>query len=296
MPRTGDIPNTPSRLRRRWLLNAVLLVLIGGLAWVAVYRSGQEKAVAGPPLTSLSAAAVTRIRIERPDQPAIALEKKSDEWKLTAPVATRANPFNVDTLMRVLAAPTDTRLPAATVQLANFGLEKPRARVWFDNDEIDFGSLHPLKNQIYVLYKNEVVLIPGYHLAAATYPYTNFIDSRLFEENRQFTMLKLPGFTLDLKNGIWHRQPPDKKLTSDQINDFVSEWQNARALSVDKYSGKAALDKIEFTSVRDGKEEKLRLAILAYKPEFILHREDENLEYHLTEETGKRLLHLSGEP
>jgi hypothetical protein len=302
MPETGksDKIETPdgaagaaSGLKRRWLLNAGLLALIGALVWVVVYRSGQQPDTAGPPLTVLSADAVTHIRIERPEQPAIVLEKNAGEWRLTAPVAARANPFNVDTLMRALAAPTDTRFPAVAAELAKFGLDNPRARVWFDNVEIAFGTLHPLKNQIYVRYQNEVVLIPGYHLAAATSPYTNYIDSRLFEEDRKFTALKLPGFTLALKNGVWHRQPPDKKLTSDQINDFVSEWQNARALTVDKYSGKQAVDEIEITSTRNGKMEKLRLGILAYKPDFVLHRQDENLEYHLTEETGKHLLNLS---
>lgn len=279
-------------LKRRWLLNIGLLALIGALAWVLVYRSGQEKQVSAPPLTTLSANSVAHIRIERPGQPAIVLEKAGSDWKITAPLQARANLFNVENLMRVLSAPGETRIPAVATELAKFGLEQPQSRVWFENDEIAFGALHPLNNQVYVLYKNEVVLIPGYHLAGATYPYNNYIDSRLFGEDRKFTSLKLPNFTLTLKDGIWQRHPPDKQLTSDQINDFASEWQNARALSVDKYSGKEALDEIETTSTRDGKDEKLQLGILAYKPDFVLHRQDENLEYHFTEETGKHLLSL----
>lgn len=305
MPETGNSDKTdmsrggadaPSGLRRRWLLNAGLVVLIGALAGIAVYRSGQEKVVAGPPLTARAADTVTRIRIERPERPAIVLEKSGGEWRLTAPVPARANTFNIESLLRVLAAPTDARFPAVATELAKFGLDKPQARAWFDNDEIAFGAQHPLKNRIYVLYKNDIELIPSYHLAAAIYPYTNYIDSRLFEQDRQFTVLKLPDFTLTLKDGVWHRHPPDKKLTTDQINDFVSEWQNARALSVEKYSRKEALGAIEITSTLDGKSEKLRLDILAYKPDFILHRQDEDLEYHLTEATGKHLLHLSGVP
>lgn len=279
-------------LKRRWLLNVGLLVLVGALAWILVYRSGQEKQVSAPPLTTLSANSIAHIRIERPGQPAVVLEKTGNDWKITDPLQARANPFNVENLMRVLSAPGETRIPAVTTELAKFGLEQPQSRVWFENDEVAFGVLHPLNNQVYVLYKNEVVLIPGYHLAGAIYPYNNYIDSRLFGEDRKFASLKLPSFTLTLKDGIWQRQPPDKQLTSDQINDFASEWQNARALSVDKYSGKKALDEIETTSTRDGKNEKLRLGILAYKPDFVLHREDENLEYHFTEETGKHLLSL----
>ena len=280
-------------LKRRWLLNALLLVLIGALAWVAVYRAGQQPKTAGPPLTALAADAVTRIRIERPEEPAVVLEKNAGEWGLTAPVTARANPFNVETLLRVLAAPTDARFPAVATELARFGLDRPQARAWFNDAEVDFGLPHPLKNQIYVRYKDQVVLIPSYHLAAATYSYTNYIDTRLFEEERKFTGLKLPGFALVLKNGVWRRLPPDPKLTSDQINNFVAEWQNARALTVGRYVGKKALDHIEITSTHGDRSEKLRLDVLAYKPDFVLHRQDENLEYHLTEETGKHLLNLS---
>ena len=290
----GDSRSRPSGLRRRWLLNAVLLLLIGVLAWAAIHRSDQQKTASAPPLTTLSADAVAHIRIERPGIPVIALEKKDGQWKLTAPVPARANAYNVNSLLRTLSAPAETRFPTQPAELAKFGLDKPRSRVWFENDEIDFGALHPLNNRIYVLYKNEVALIPGYHLATATYPYTNFINSRLFEDGRKFTGIELPGFKLTLKDGVWHREPEDKTLSSDEINDFVSEWQNASALTVDRYSGKKSLGRIGIDSTLDGKNEKLRLDILSYKPDFVLHRPDENLEYHFTEDTGKRLLSLAG--
>ena len=302
MPQTGKTDKSEksgysapaiSGFKRRWLLNAGLLALIAALAWLVAQRMGQEKDVSGPPLTMLSAAAVAHVRIERPEQPDVALEKTGEAWRLTAPLPARTNRLNVETLLRVLSAPVETRFPAAAAELARYGLEKPRARLRLENEEIAFGALHPFKNQIYVLHNNEVALIPGYHLSAATYPYTNFIDSRLFEEDRKLTSLMPPGFTLGLKDGVWQRQPVDKKLTSDRINDFASEWQNARALSVDKYSGKQTIDHIDIASIRDGKSEKMRLGILAYKPDFVLHRSDENLEYHFTEETGKRLLSIS---
>ena len=282
-----------SGLKRRWLLNAGLLVLIAVLAWAAIHRPGQPKPPPSPPLTALAADAVSRIRIERPGQSDVALEKTADKWLLTAPVPARANIYNVGKLLHTLSAPVATRFPAKPAELANYGLDQPQARVWFDNDEVAFGALHPLKNLIYVLYKNEVALIPAHHLVAAIYPYTNFIDTRLFETDRKLTRIGLPGFTLTLKDGVWRRHPEDKKLSSDEVNDYVSEWQNASALAVDRSSGKKALGRIEIESTRDGKNEKLRLDILSYKPDFVLRRPDENLEYHFTEDTGKRLLNLA---
>lgn len=285
----------PSGLRRRWLLNAALLLLIGLLAWLVLQRAGRENDIAGPPLATLAADSISQIRIERPAHPAIALEKTGAEWKLTAPVTARANPFNVESLLRILAAPAETRFPAAGQDLAKFGLDRPQSRVRYGDAEIAFGALHPLNNRIYVLHSNEIALIPAHYLASAVYPYANFIDSRLFEEQRKLTAIKLPDFTLAQEDGAWHKHPPDKQLTSDRLNEFAAEWQNARALGVEKYSGREILDHVEINSVRDGKDEKLALGILAYKPDFVLYRRDENLEYHFTEDTGKRLLNLNPE-
>jgi Domain of unknown function (DUF4340) len=221
------------------------------------------------------------------------LEKTGAEWMLTGPVKARANPFNVESLLRILTAPGEARFHADGQDLAKFGLDRPRSRVRYGDAEIAFGSLHPLNDRIYVLHHDEIVLIPAHYLASAVYPYTNFIDSRLFEESRKITSIKLPDFTLTQQDGAWKKQPPDNQLTSDRLNGFAAEWQNARALGVEKYSGKEILDRIEVTSMRDDKTEKLALGILAYKPDFVLYRRDENLEYHFTEDTGKRLLSIS---
>jgi hypothetical protein len=280
-------------MRQRWLLNAGLLVVIGLLVWLVLHRSSQEKDVAGPPLTTLTAETISQLRIERSDHPAITLEKTGAEWTLTNPVRARANPFNVESLLRILTAPGETRFPAGGQDLAKFGLDQPRSRVRYGDTEIAFGSLHPLNDRIYVLHHNEIVLIPAHYLASAVYPYTNFIDSRLFEAQRKITAIKLPDFTLVQQDGAWRKQPPDKRLTSDRLNEFAAEWQNARALGVEKYSGREILDRIEISSMRDDKTEKLALGILAYKPDFVLYRRDENLEYHFTEDTGKRLLNVS---
>lgn len=282
----------PSGLKRRWLLNVALLLLIGALAWAIVHRSGQEKNASAKPLTSLSTAAISQIRIERPDQSAISLVKSGEEWRLTAPLPARANRFNIESLLRTLSAPAEIRIPTVTGDLAKYGLDKPLSQLWIENEAISFGSMHPLSNQVYVLYKNEVVLIPAHYLSTAIYPYTNFIASRLIEEDRRLVALGLPGYSLSLKNGVWHHHPPYQTLTSDQINDFVASWQHASALRVDRYSGEDAIDEIVLTTLRDNKEIKLHLGILAYKPEFILFRKDENLKYYFTEQAGARLMDL----
>jgi len=288
----GSDASPTAELKVRWLLNLALVALVAGLAWVAIHKPGQQKDTTEQPLTTIKADTITHIRIEQADKSSIALEMANGQWRLTAPVSARANSFNVENLLRIASAPSETRLPVGANH-DEFGLGKPQVRLWFEKEELSFGTLHPLKNLIYVQYQNSVYLIPAQRFVAVSHPYVDFIDSRLLENERKLTAFRLPGFTLTLQNGVWQQKPHNKKLTTDQINDFVSEWQNASALGVEKFSGKKEIGRIEISTTRDGKSEKIVLGILAYKPDFILHRQDEKLEYHFTEATGKRLLNIS---
>jgi hypothetical protein len=292
-PPGGDASST-TQLKVRWLLNLALVVLVAGLAWVAIYKPGQQKDAPEQPFTTIKTDTLTHIRIEQANKEPIALEMTGGQWRLTAPVSARANRFNVESLLRITSAPSEVRLPAGNNH-GEFGLDKPQARLWFEQNELAFGTLHPLKNLIYAQYQNSIYLIPAQQFMAVSHPYVDFIDSRLFENERKLTAFRLPGFTLTLQNGVWQQKPHNKKLTTDQINDFVSEWQNASALGVEKFSGKKEIGRIEISTTRDGKNEKIVLGILAYKPDFILHRQDEGLEYHFTEATGKRLLNISSQ-
>ncbi|GMR03954.1 MAG: hypothetical protein BMS9Abin22_470 [Gammaproteobacteria bacterium] len=281
--------------KSRWLLNLALIVLVTVLALFAIYKGGQENTETGPPLTTLATDHVTRIRIDRPKKPRIVLAKTGDAWRLTAPYPARANQFNVDRLLRLAKAESQARFPAVSGELARYGLDKPSARVSLDDEEIIFGAMHPIKNQHYVRYRDEVHLIHSRYFAPVAYRYSNYIDTRLLEEGRTPIGFKFPAFRLTLKDGNWHRQPGNDKLTTDSINKFVQEWRHARALSVERYSKKPALGQIKITFTKNDKTETLTLAILGYKPDFILYRKDEGLEYHFPEGIGKRLLKISEE-
>ncbi|MFQ5545601.1 MAG: hypothetical protein ACE5FE_06465, partial [Acidiferrobacterales bacterium] len=82
--------------------------------------------------------------------------------------------------------------------------------------------------------------------------------------------------------------------------DFVEQWQNVRALTVARYTGRPVVDRVRVSfatdeGVTNQTRDQLELGILSYKPDFVLYREDENLEYRFTEDTGKRLLDINAE-
>ncbi|TAM44278.1 MAG: DUF4340 domain-containing protein [Gammaproteobacteria bacterium] len=283
----------PPRMRRRWFVNLALLVVVLALVAFYLYYREQEKTEAGPVLTAIATQQIARVQIERPGQSTIVLEKHGNEWRLTAPLAARANRFTVENLLAVAGARSELKLDGGEPR--QYGLETPQARLRLNDEVIEFGALHPFKQQAYVRYRGAVHLIPAMALTAVARAPSHFIDGRLIEPDRRLVGLRLPGFTLALKDGSWQRQPPDKNLASDQLSDFVAQWTNARALAVEPAGGRPALATLHLTLVHAGTSETLALDVLAYKPTFTLRRRDEKLEYHFPQEIGKRLLEIGAD-
>jgi hypothetical protein len=287
-------PSEKTPIKKRWWLNLALIAIVLGLAALVVYKRAQEKSEEAPSLTALHSENISRIRLTRPQQPGTVLEKNTAGWRLTAPLSARVNQFNVDRLLRVTRAKSEARVQTG-VDLGQYGLDKPQAHLWFNDEEIAFGAPHPINNQIYVRYRDQIHLIPSHHYAPVSYRYDHYIDTRLLEEGRQPIGFRLPDFRLTLKDGVWRRLPENRKLATDNINRFVDEWRHAHALTVDRYTGKHAQEWLKIDFRGQNKPETLMLGILAYKPNFILYRKDEGLEYHFPEDTGKRLMKISEE-
>lgn len=287
-------------MRSRWILNLALAAIVIGLALFVYFRPSTDKS-AGTPLTALTAETVTHIEIARAGQRATAFEKTAAGWRMRAPLAARANQFNIDSVLRVVTANSEFREPAVAAELSKYGLDKPILQLRFNDEAMAVGAMHPIKREHYLLHRDTVHLVPSYVFTAALLDYTSFLDTQLLEDTRQLNLVavRLPGLQLTRHDGTWRREPPDPKrdgeISQDRVNEFVAHWQNARALSVARLSKNAAVDRIQLVSDIDGKRETLTLDVLAYKPEFVLARRDEGLEYHFPEEIGKQLLNLTTE-
>jgi Domain of unknown function (DUF4340) len=295
----SDVPppqgSARSPLARRWWLNMALLIVIAALGIFAWYRSGHEPEEAKPPLTAVDAAAVQKVEITRPQQPAVQLERRDGNWRLTAPIAARADSLAVNSLLRVLQAPVESSVAPTDANLARYGLEPPELTARFDAATIEFGERHPLKDERYVKYGPAVTLISDQYYLSAAAPYANLVDSQLIEPGHKLVAIKLPDFALALTDGVWVRTPEIKTLSSDRINEFVDEWRHARALQVKPPADKKPAEEtvtLEFERPGGGTSA-LAIDVAARKPELVLYRKDENLEYHFPEDTAERLLKLN---
>jgi len=283
-------------MNNRWLLNIGLALLVGALILLVLYKPGTGKEAQGTPLTAIHVDAVQRIKLVRPKQPEIELEKIGGHWRLHAPRKARANSFRANELLSLAAMRVSTRFPATPAELGKYGLDQPLAVLFLNDAEIRFGGMHPLDNQLYVLHDGQVQLVPASVLRAVSAPPNDFLDTSPIEDNAKPLAFKFPAFSLKQnEQGAWVRIPELKGLGSDQVNRFVEEWRHARALSAAPYSGKPVKARVTLTLADGDRQHVIEFGVLADKPEFILYRKDEKLEYSFPEETGPRLMQLAPE-
>jgi hypothetical protein len=283
-------------MKNRWLLNFGLALLVGVLILLVLYKPGTRKEAQDNPLTTLAVESIQRVKLMRPKQPEIVLEKIGEDWQLIAPRKARANSFRVNELLRLATLRVNTRFPALDTELGKYGLDHPLATLFLNDDEIRFGGMHPIENQLYVWHNSQVQLIPASVMRAVSAPSNDFLGTSPIEDKAKLLAFRFPAFSLKQnEQGAWIRTPELKGLGSDRVNQFVDEWRHARALSAAPYSGKPVKARLSITLADGDQQRVLEFGVLADKPEFILYRKDEGLEYSFPEETGLRLMQLKPE-
>jgi Domain of unknown function (DUF4340) len=285
-------------MRSRWLLNVALLLLVVLLGAAVVYLRHIDRLPSAARLTAMSPEAIERVRILYADGEDIRLAKKQGTWSLLAPLHARVSQAKLRNLVALADATSELQLQATPANLEKFGLATPKAQIWFNDEEIRVGMQHPFKDARYVLYKDQVQLVPAHHFAPASYRYNNLLDTRLLGDEGRLVALELPQFKLRLNGQTWELRPKNSDITADRINAFVDEWRYARAFAVGRYSGKPVRDHIRIVFDKTAKtgagaDTELDLGILSDTPELVLYRADEGLEYRFTEDTANRLLHLA---
>ncbi|MHB9116668.1 MAG: DUF4340 domain-containing protein [Burkholderiales bacterium] len=271
-----------SIVRSRLLLNLALAVLVAALALFVWLQPGKPQAPTFP-LFQQKAAAIRHIRIEKPGQPAIALEKERGRWRLTAPFAARADQLKIERLLNLLNVTASQHFSAADPQ--RFGLDKPLLRLAFNAETLAFGSLNPISNEQYVAATSGVYLIPPQAAADGYGKAIDFADKQLLASNEEPVGFTLPGLKLQRDGkGKWSGATD---FSQDQLNAYADRWRNALASVVQPI---VEPGKGEAASLLLASGKTIPLRILRQAPDLILARDDEGLQYHFPDAIGQRLL------
>lgn len=272
-------------MRARIWLNLGLAALVIVLA-LLVWFKPKPAALPEFKLTTLTNAGIDRIVIDKPGQPAIALQKSPSGWRLTAPFKARADEEMVRRVLEITAAASLQRFPAT--DLGRFQLDQPLLRLTLNDQEIDFGMQNPLTGDVYAASQGGVYPVAPRHLAHALKIPADFASRALLAEEEKPAGFEFANLALNQRDdGKWLTSPASPDQSQDDLNRWVDEWRHASSLLTQPYDGTPAKESLTLR-LRDGKA--VSCKILRYEPEFVLLREDEKLQYHFPADVGKRLL------
>ena len=275
-------------MKQSFWLNVALLLAVAAVGLV-VYLQPSGDAPVEHAVSTLSPATVNSVRIERPGRAAIVLHRQQGAWFLVDPIAARADEFMVQRLLAIVQARTVHRFPAQA--LARFDLDRPHARLIVDEQRFEFGLVNELSREQYVLTGDAVYALSTRYGLALPARAEALASRRLFAPGESPVRIAPPGFTVTETQGRWVLDPAPRDPRGDEVARWADEWRFATALRI--APGQSG-DPQEAVRLELSNGTNLNLGILSRKPELVLLRADQRLQYHFAEEAGQRLLSPPG--
>lgn len=267
-------------MKRRNQIHLILLIVVIGLTAAVWLMPNSEKAQIRSPLTQLDPLAVTRIQLANNNGPSFELTKAKGKWQMQSPYQIEANTPRIEILLDLVSTPSLEQLSAPTEEREQFGLDKPRATIEFNNLKLVMGGTHPYNYRRYMEIGNQLHLIndifPHHLLAVAE----DFVSHAIFRPNEEIVGIKTDRWALEKNtDGPWKLTPNTDALSEEALALMVEEWNQSWAKKVIKIPKKGKAQKIELTL--SNLETPLIVEIIQKKKEIILIRRDRGVAYRL---------------
>jgi hypothetical protein len=285
-------------MKKRWLLNLILLAVVAGLVTFLYMRPKPEAAKdSSYEVSSYKMAEFNTIKVEFPAKAALTFEKTDNFWYLTAPHKTRADQASVQRILSIIAATSREKLSAS--DLEKFGLHQPSLKLTLYRDKTNFeeflfGTHSPLTDEQYVSHKDAVYLISNSYGEAASIQTLELIDKAPLKPTEKVAgfdfgrleQWEATGLSLDMVDGKWKVSLANAKPTQNELNEWADySWIHTRAKSVDFYTPDRKITYPSFQiKMADGS--KVHFDKIQESPELIIARPDEGLVYHFPQDEG----------
>lgn len=276
-------------MKSRLLVNLALALLLAGLALYAYVGTRQEPAPP-PKITTLEVEEITRISVEHRGKPAIKMEKRAGDWHLTTPLTTRADGYQVDRITDIVNATSKKQMSAT--DLSEFDLLPPQITVMLNDQTFSFGRINDITNEQYLAVGDVVHLVaPLYGYGIPTDP-AKLASSRILAEDETPVSFDFGRHRFVRRDGQWLIEgaaPPAKgeSLSQDDFNQWAEEWRRTNALEVEPHKAGRGGERLTI-GFSNGKSASIQL--LRQESGLILVRTDENMQYRVGAEVGRRLL------
>lgn len=219
----------------------------------------------------------------------IVLNKIDNEWLMSTPYTVRSHSFRVDKLLDLIDIDINNTYEIDSEKLKSFGLDTPRASIFFNDQAIHFGKQNPVTNKRYIQTEKFISLIDDQIYPLISSQPSSFVDLKIIDSGQVITALRLPDFSLlQQDNGHWSIAGK-QQVSADQIQALLEHWRHAQAFAVHAYLPRKQLGSlvIELDSGRT-----IELEVSDTSPWLILGQKQLGIEYHFDSELYNRLFRL----
>ncbi|HET7369386.1 MAG TPA: DUF4340 domain-containing protein [Gammaproteobacteria bacterium] len=279
-------------MKRRWLLNIGLAVLLAALALLAWFQPGAETARPKPTITTLAPDAVTTIRLEQPNQATAVFKRTAEGWEMVQPVSAPANDQVIKNWLASARETSSRAYPAKDLDLAQFGLKPPRLSLTLNNQRLDFGASDPIEHKRYIRRGDTIYLVNDVLFYQLQGDPLSFLSKRLLPRDPKIIGIKLPNVEISQnKSGEWQLTPTRPNISSDQIQSLIESWQHSQAFNVKAAERAPATGKVTIRLA--GQQKPITFRILKNDSLLVLARPDLGVEYQLPANRRNDLLKLT---
>jgi hypothetical protein len=289
-------------MKKRWLLNLVLLcVVVGLVAFLYLRPKHAVQQNATYEISNYKLAEFNAISIEFPTKAPVTFEKVDGLWRYTAPYKTRADQGSVQRIMSIIAAKSKEKL--VSNDLEKFGLNHPliKLKLFRDKDNAEeflFGTHNPVTDEQYVSHHGAIYLLPNTYSEAASTQTIEMVDKAPLAPQE-----KIAGFDfghleqwestrlqLDMVDGKWKASIAKAKPQQDELNEWLDfSWIHNAAKSVEFYVPDRRTTYPSF-EVKLANGKKIHFDKIQESPDLILARPDEGLMYYFPADAGFTML------
>lgn len=289
-------------MKKRWLLNLVMLCVVAGLVAFLYLRPKQTaEQESSYEITAYKLSEFNAISVEFPAKAAVTFEKVSGLWRLSAPINMRADQVSVQRILSIIAAKSKEKITGA--ELEKFGLTNPELKLKLFRDksnveEFTFGTHNPVTDEQYVSHRNAVYLLSNGYAEAASTQLVELIDKAPLKSTEKvsgfdFSHLEQwqeSNLNVDLVEGKWKVSIAVAKPQQNEMNEWLDySWIHNEAKSVEMYTPDRKITYPYFEiKLADGS--KVHFDKIQESPDLLLARPDEGLIYNFPSDAGFTML------
>jgi hypothetical protein len=279
-------------LSQRLLINLLLIVLIGGLAFAAFHFDAKDGAKTKPTISELSPDDVHSIEIQVGDL-RLRLKRGIEGWDLESPINWPANDTIVGRLLSILNFETSALADAADVDLAQLGLQQPQTSIRFNDTLLLFGTTNNIGERRYVMQGTTLYLLPDVHLAFITEGLSALVDRRLLPRRAGITSLQLPDLEIRLDENKRWRSNRAVEITQARMVQLVTNWQDLQATRISHFDLELMPRQLIEINLADGQA--LEFLLMSEDPEIVIAHPNIGLQYHFRSHYYDQLISISGD-